>query len=315
MSLLAAASPQYRLHATAIEQRVVSVAKEVDGIELRRFLPVPERRMIGPFVMIEQIGPSALAPRSTPGSANLTAHLSIEAAVHPLAGMSAFTWLFDGEILHRNSLGIKQVVRRGDIGWLTAGHGVVVSEQPVAPSHPGAKAPASIAMLHGLRCWAALPQPDEEADASFVYVAANEVPRLLLDGVQVRVAIGEAYGRRSPIHAPSTMLVLECRMPRNSTLPLPEGVEAIAVQVVTGEICIDGRAYPSGVLAIARAGRAPRIDSASDSIVMVIGGDAIGERYLLDGFVASSSGRVERARRDWLAGRMGALSANAVRCG
>jgi redox-sensitive bicupin YhaK (pirin superfamily) len=234
------------------------------------------------------------------GPADFPPGKGIQVRPHPHIGIATVTYLFEGEIMHRDSLGYVQAIRPGAVNLMTAGRGIVHSERAGddLDSH---------SRLHGIQSWMALPDDQEETDPAFRHVAADELPEVAQGGVTTRVVLGEAYGRRSPIVSGSPTLYLECLMSAGSSLALPDEHKEIAAYTVSGDVLIDGANYRDGVMAVAASGRKVRLEAVTDSRVIVIGGDPVGERHLWWNFVSSSTSRIERAKADWQAGRFAAV--------
>jgi len=259
--------------------------RDLGGFSVRRVLPSSERRSVGPFVFFDEMGPAHFAPGH-----------GIDVRPHPHIGLATVTYLFEGEIVHRDSLGVVQPIRPGAVNWMTAGRGVVHSER----TDPALR--ASGPRLHGIQSWIALPDGAEEIEPGFDHHPDGSLPETEREGVRVRVILGEAFGLRSPVRAYSLTIYLELHMGVGSRIELP-AAEELGVHVVAGEVAIgDGSLDPHtmGVLdgadgALLRAARA--------SHVMVIGGDPVGERHVWWNFVSSSKDRIERAKRDWVDGR------------
>jgi redox-sensitive bicupin YhaK (pirin superfamily) len=215
---------------------------------------------------------------------------------HPHIGIATITNLFDGEIMHRDSLGVVQAIRPGAVNLMTAGRGIVHSERAGEDFQ-------TLSSLHGIQSWIALPEEDEECEPDFSHYAAEELPQVNLPGVVVRVIMGEAFGERSPVKARSRTLYLDCRCDKDASLVLPDGEQELALYVVEGCVRIDGESHGAGVMAVACPGKTVQLTAAADSRVMVIGGDALGDRHMFWNFVHSSAERIDRASADWREGR------------
>ncbi len=212
---------------------------------------------------------------------------------HPHIGLATITYLFEGEILHRDSLGYVQPIRPGEVNWMTAGRGIVHSEK-VTPEilESGQK-------LHGLQTWVALPLEHEEDEPRFEHYGSEGIPTVSLDGVAVTVVIGTAYGETSPVQAASETLYVEARMEPGSSLDLPDAEET-GIYVVDGSIELDGVTVSSGVLAVLENESSGTITTADGAHVMICGGDTLeGDRIIWWNFVSSSGERLEQAKRDW----------------
>jgi len=281
MSYQAAKQPVCTESEGSVEMRIEPSTKDLGGFSVRRVLPSSRRRMVGPFVFFDHMGPAEFPPGE-----------GIQVRPHPHIGLSTVTYLFEGEIMHRDSLGYEQPIRAEAVNLMTAGRGIVHSERAGEDLH-------TTACLHGIQSWMALPVELEECEPDFVHYPASELPDFIKNSVAVRVIMGEAYGRRSPVtqHAPT--LYLECRFPAGTTLTLPSDYDEIAAYVVSGEISIDGQAYGEGVMAVGCSGKSLRIEASSQSRVMIIGGKHLGERYVWWNFVSHSRERIEQAKTDW----------------
>lgn len=255
--------------------------KDLGEFTVRRVLPSPRRRMVGPFIFFDHMGPAEFPPGK-----------GIAVRPHPHIGLATITYLFDGQIMHRDSLGFVQPIEAGAVNLMTAGRGIVHSERAGDDLDTNSS-------LHGIQSWMALPTEDEETAPEFIHYPAESIPETVVDGVQLRVIMGEAYGQRSPVKLFSSTLYLECRMPAGSRLNLPEEHEEIAAYVVEGEVQIDEQAFPAGEMIVAGSGQTLSLVAGSDSRVMVIGGAALGERHIWWNYVSSSRDRIEQAKRDW----------------
>ncbi len=264
-----------------VELVIEAKARDLGGFSVRRVLPSPQRRMVGPFVFFDHMGPAEFPPGE-----------GIQVRPHPHIGLATVTYLFEGEIMHRDSLGFVQPIQAGAVNLMTAGRGIVHSERAGSDLETTSR-------LHGIQSWMALPTDQEETAPEFVHYPANDLPELEQDGLQVRVIIGEAYGMRSPVKSYSPMLYLECRAKQGSTMTLPDRYDEQAVYVVSGEIVIDGQRLASGVMGVMSPARKSQITANADCRVMVIGGAPVGPRHIWWNFVSSSRERIERAKLDW----------------
>jgi len=265
-----------------IEPRVRSLGE----FDVRRVLPAAKRRRVGPFVFFDHMGPAVFPPGQ-----------GIAVRPHPHIGLATITYLFEGEIMHRDSLGYAQLIQAGAMNLTTAGRGIVHSERAsddlAVTSH-----------LHGIQSWLALPLELEETAPSFIHYDAGALPETTSGGCTVRVIMGTAYGQTSPVLTHSPTLYLEVQLPPGAELALPTAHE-IAVYVVTGSVRIAGREYAEGMLAVARDNADVRLHATAETRVMVLGGEPLGARHIWWNFVASSELRIERAKADWAEGRMG----------
>jgi len=267
-----------------------------DGFHVRRALPSAERRMVGPFVFFDQMGPAVL-PRGG----------GLDVRPHPHIGLATVTYLFEGEILHRDSLGSVQPIRPGELNWMTAGRGIVHSER--TPAELRAAGPRA----SGIQAWVALPRADEEMDPSFAHHGAESLPLLEEPGVRVCVVAGEVEGARAPVALRSELFYLDVALERGARFRLPRAPVERAAYVVDGRLAVGTGAQAS----VHDAGRllvlAPRADiviEARDGPVrlMALGGEPLdGPRYVWWNFVASSRERIDAAKADWKAGRFASV--------
>jgi len=289
MSYHKAADPLCTSSGGSVDLVIAPKAKDLGGFTVRRVLPAPQRRMVGPFIFFDHMGPAEFPPGE-----------GIQVRPHPHIGLATVTYLFEGEIVHRDDLGYVQPIRPGAVNLMTAGRGIVHSERAGDDLH-------EISRLHGIQSWMALPEDQQECEPGFVHHPAAELPALELDGVRIRVIIGEAYGERSPVAVKTPMLYLECRLPAGSSLVLPDGYEETAAYVVDGQVSIEGQSVGAGLMAVAASGAPVRVDAVADSHVMVIGGAHMGKRHIWWNFVSTSRERMEQAKKDWKEGRFGKI--------
>lgn len=270
----------------SIEKLITSRPRTLGGIPIGRVLPVVGKRQVGPFVFFDQMGP-----------VDLPAGSGIDVGPHPHIGLATVTYLFEGELLHRDSLGSELVIRPGAINWMTAGRGIVHSERtPPELWRTGSR-------IHGLQIWVALPRDLEEAEPDFVHYPAESLPRGEVNGVEVRVLCGSAYGMSSPVRTASRTLYVECVLPAGAELELPEEEER-AAYVVEGEIDCEGERASSGRMLVFAERSAHVVRAVTKARLVVIGGDALdGPRHIHWNFVSSSRERIEEAKSDWREGR------------
>ena len=261
-----------------------------DGFKVRRALPSPERRSIGPFVFLDEMGPVAMPPGS-----------GLDVRPHPHIGLATLTYLFEGEILHQDSLGVRQPIRPGDANWMIAGRGVVHSERtPQTLREQGHTA-------WGLQSWLALPQHEEERSPSFRHYPAAELPESSSAGVQVRLIAGTLGGLSSPVKTLSPTFYADARLAQEAELTLPPEHEERGAYIVEGSVSVDGQSFSRGLLLVFRPAMHVLLRAATASRLMLLGGQTLGPRHLWWNFVASSRERIEQAKEDWRAGRFGAV--------
>jgi redox-sensitive bicupin YhaK (pirin superfamily) len=264
-----------------IELVIKPKPRDLGEFTVRRALPSPERRAVGPFIFFDHMGPAEFPPGE-----------GIQVRPHPHIGLATVTYLFEGEIIHRDSLGYVQAIQAGAVNLMTAGRGIVHSERAGEDLNTTSR-------LHGIQTWMALPTEEEECDPDFVHYPADELPDFEHEGVATRVIIGEAWGHRSPVAAQAPTLYLECKMAKGAALTLPMDYEESAAYVVAGEVHVDGQQLTGGLLAVARPRETVRLEAAEESHVMVIGGAHMGTRHIWWNLVSSSKERIERAKEDW----------------
>ncbi len=259
------------------------------GFMVRRLLPAAKRRSVGPFVFFDHFGPAT----EKPGAEH-------DVRPHPHIGLATVTYLFEGAMMHRDSLGVVQEIRPGAINWMTAGRGIVHSERK--PEH----LLHSTYVNHGLQLWCALPQAHEEDEPSFSHTAAADIPALDVQGVSVRVLVGEAFGLRSPVATLARTIYLDLKLPAGGSIELPALAAELALYPVDGEVSLDGTAVPAHAMAMLPEGRACVLKAKDAVRVMVIGGEPLdGPRYITWNFVSSRRERILEAGADWAAQRMG----------
>jgi hypothetical protein len=266
---------------SAIAHIIEPDSKDLGGFSVRRVLPSAARKMVGPFIFFDHVGPAEFPPGE-----------GVQVRPHPHIGLSTVTYLFEGEIIHRDNLGYVQPIQARAVNLMTAGRGIVHSER--AGDDLG-----RLSRLHGIQSWTALPLELEECAPDFTHYPASELPEFERDGVTIRVIMGEVFGHASPVtqHAPT--LYLECRMPAGSSLSLPFDYDEIAIYVVSGELRIGDTLLGAARMAVLTEGQPIELQAGSDSHVMVVGGASLGERHIWWNLVSSSRERIEQAKQDW----------------
>ena len=269
--------------ADAIELIVVPRSVDVGHFAVCRALPHVKRRMVGPFIFFDHFGP-----------AEFHAGQGIDVRPHPHIGLATVTFLFDGEIKHRDSLGTAAAIRPGEVNWMTAGRGIVHSER-TAPDHRREGEP-----IHGLQCWVALPKDKEENEPGFSHHDSAALPLVSGDGKTVRVIAGSAYGERSPVDTLWDTLFVDVTLAAGAGLPIDAATEERAVYVVSGEVEIAGDRFTAGRLLIFRPGDPITLTAPSDARLVLLGGAAMdGPRHIWWNFVSSRKERIEQAKTDW----------------
>jgi redox-sensitive bicupin YhaK (pirin superfamily) len=276
---------------SVIEALITPRERDLGGFSVRRVLPASARQMVGPFIFFDAMGPATFAPDT-----------GVDVRPHPHIGLATVTWLFEGELLHRDSLGFAQVIRPGEVNWMTAGRGIVHSER-TPPANRSAPS-----RLHGIQSWLALPRQAEEVAPEFHHYPATSLPAISADGMSVRVIAGTLLGQTSPVRTYSALGYGAAELQAGAVLLLPPEHEERAVYLVNGDLKIGGEAVPEGTLATLRPDRPAELRAASAVRCMVLGGEpADGQRHLWWNFVSSSRERIEQAKQDWTHGRFPAV--------
>jgi len=255
--------------------------KDLGEFTVRRILPAAERKMVGPFIFFDHMGPAEFPPGQ-----------GIAVRPHPHIGLATITYLFEGEIIHRDSLGYVQAIHAGAVNLMAAGRGIVHSERAGEDLQRTSR-------LHGIQSWMALPTAREEMKPAFLHYAASRIPEFTVGGVTVRLIMGEAFGRTSPVVCYSPTLYLECLLPSGFSMALPHAYPELAAYVVSGEISVNERAHHEGQLLLARSGQAMSMAARQDTRLMILGGAPVGQRHIWWNFVSSSKARIRQAGKDW----------------
>lgn len=269
----------------AVELIIQPRDKDLGGFSVRRCLPTARRRMVGPWIFFDHMGP-----------AEFPAGQGINVRPHPHVNIATVTYLFEGEILHRDSLGSLQTIRPGDLNLMVAGSGIVHSERerPEVTAVPH--------RLHGLQLWLALPEKDEEIDAAFHHYPAADIPAVNVNGVPVRVLMGTAFGVSSPVKVFAETLYVEAHLQAGQTIVLPQADER-AVYVAQGSLKARDTAIAEHAMAVFSDAEGVVLEATSESRIAIIGGEHLGPRFIEWNFVSSRQARIEQAKRDWKAGR------------
>jgi len=269
--------------ADSIEMVIVPRARDLGGFEVRRALPAARKQMVGPFIFFDQMGPALMQPGQ-----------GIDVRPHPHIGLSTVTWLFDGSIYHRDSLGSSQPISPGELNWMTAGRGIVHSERTAPPEL------ARERKVFGIQSWVALPKQFEETAPAFDHVEAHKLPVIDERGISARIIAGSLYGATSPVKTHSDLFYADVQMTAGTALPLPVDHEERGVYVAEGEIEVAGQVFEQGRLLVFRPGDAITLRAKGNARVMLLGGEPMdGPRYIWWNFVSSSKERIEAAKDDW----------------
>jgi len=262
-----------------------------EGFQVRRALPSAKRRIVGPFVFLDQMGPVAFQTGQ-----------ALDVRPHPHIGLATVTYLYDGEIMHRDSLGTALPIQPGAVNWMTAGRGIVHSERTPAERRRAGET------LFGIQAWVALPKAHEEAEPAFAHVPAAKLPIIEESGVRVRLIAGTLFGARAPFPVFSPMFYADASMATGQRLALPADYAERAVYIAEGRLSVAGSEYEAGRLLIFPAGGTIVLAAPVPSRLMLLGGDTMdGPRHVWWNFVSSSKDRIEQAKADWRAGKFPAV--------
>ena len=271
----------------SIETLIIPRARDIGAFEVRRALPSPKRQMVGPFIFFDQMGPAEL----------LTGQ-GIDVRPHPHIGLGTVTYLYEGGIYHRDSLGSSLEITPGAVNWMVAGRGITHSERSAAERRQGPQ------NLFGIQTWVALPDAAEDTDAAFHHHPEDALPLIEGEGKQVRLIMGNAWGERAPVEVFSEMFYADARLEPGAALPLPEGHEDRGAYVSGGSVEIAGEVFEAGRMMVFRPGdRVSMKAGPQGARVLLLGGETLGgPRYIWWNFVASSKERIEAAKEAWREG-------------
>jgi len=278
--------PGDRRACDAIDMVIVPRARDLGGFEVRRALPSARRQMVGPFIFWDQMGP-----------AEFLLGQGMDVRPHPHIGLATVTYLFRGEVMHRDSLGTVIPIRPGALNVMTAGRGIIHSERTAENARKvGAE-------LFGIQAWVALPRSHEESEPGFVHYSEADLPVISGDGAAVRLIAGEALGARSPVAAPMAMIYADAQLAAGAAIPFDPTYEERAIYTVEGEIEIAGDRFGPGQLLVFRPGDRITVRAATPARLMLLGGEPMdGPRHIWWNFVSSRKERIEQAKADWRAG-------------
>lgn len=271
-----------------IEHVVRERRRDLGGFEVGRLLPSAQRRMVGPFIFFDHMGPVHFEPGIP---------RKVDVRPHPHIGLSTVTYLFEGEIMHRDSVGSEQPIRPGEVNWMTAGRGITHSERFEEARRRGGR-------MDGIQAWVALPDADEEADPDFRHHPIGDLPSFTDDGLWGRLVAGKALGLEARVRTHSPMFYLHWELAAGARTSLPAEYPERAIYVARGAIEVAGRSFGQGEMLVFSPGEAVTLSAREPSIVMALGGEPVGQRFIDWNFVSSSRERIEQAKADWRAGRM-----------
>lgn len=273
--------------ADAIDLVIVPNLKDIDGFGVRRALPTAKRRMVGPFIFFDRMGPAILRPG-----------MALDVRPHPHIGLSTVTYLFDGKIRHRDSLGSEMVIAPGDVNLMTAGRGIVHSERTPEELRGGPMA------VSGLQTWLALPDGKEEIDPAFATTQAGDLPVLEGEGVTLRLVMGRVHGVSSPVIQHHETFYADLRLEPGATFRFPSDTEERALYTLSGAVEVAGESFEPERLVVLKPGVPISISAPQGAHLMLFGGASLGtKRYIWWNFVSSSRERIEQAKEEWKTGR------------
>jgi redox-sensitive bicupin YhaK (pirin superfamily) len=262
--------------------------RDLGGFEVGRVLPFAKRRMVGPFIFFDHMGPA----RFEAGFGR-----EVDVRPHPHIGLSTLTYLFEGEITHRDSVGVTQDIRPGEVNWMTAGSGITHSERfEHLRAHGGT--------MNGIQAWIALPTQDEETTPTFDHYGTDALPFYEGGGMTARLIEGEAFGARSAVNVHSPLFYVHWTLEAGAKAELPAQYPERAIYVAQGSVEVEGHTYGEGQMLVFLPGQAITVHATTPAILMALGGEPIGPRFIEWNFVHSSKDRIEQAKADWRAGRM-----------
>ena len=262
--------------------------RDLGGFEVGRVLPFTRRHMVGPFIFFDHIGPVTFAPGIP---------RSVDVRPHPHIGLATVTYLFAGEIMHRDSVGVQQAIQPNEVNWMIAGRGITHSER-------FEKARAAGGLMHGIQAWVALPKEHEETAPSFGHFGPESLPVNEDGGVRTRLLAGSAFGLTSGVTTHSPLFYAHWELQPGARVALPGDYSERAVYIAAGEVEAQGRRFGAGKMLVYNRGEDTTLTAVQSSTVMALGGEPVGERFIEWNFVSSSRERIEQAKADWRAGRM-----------
>ncbi|MGH7871547.1 MAG: pirin family protein [Candidatus Binatia bacterium] len=279
----------------ALQHVIVPRPRDIGGFEVRRVLPAPERRNVGPFVFFDQMGPAELAPGA-----------GIDVRPHPHIGLATVTYLFAGTIIHRDSLGTVQAIEPGEVNWMTAGRGIAHSERSDTELRKQRQ------KLYGIQIWVALPKQHEETAPDFTHYEAKTLPVIEGEGTTIRVIAGSLFGKQSPVKTLSSLFYADVSLRPGAAVSLDNQHEERAIYLLEGSVEIGGQHFEPGRLLVFSSGDVISVKANSTAKVLLFGGEPLdGPRHLWWNFVSSSRERIEQAKTDWKTGRFAPVPGDA----
>lgn len=269
-----------------IDARTAAIS---NSLEVRRILPFRKRRMVGPFIFLDHAGPVTVAPNEV---------TSMDVLPHPHIGISTVTYLFGGEVTHRDSLGTEQTIRPGEVNWMTAGKGISHSERFEDPEL------LSRSSLEMIQTWVALPEKDEENIPTFENYKSEKLGTYTDKGIWMRLIAGEAYGLNSKVKTHSPLFYLHIKLDAGVKIALPTGYSERSIYIANGKLEVSGFPYNMSQMIVFTKTENPSIHALEDTTLLILGGEPLGDRYIWWNFVSSRKERIEQAKADWKAGRI-----------
>lgn len=268
-----------------IEARRAAIS---ESVMVKRILPFRLRRMVGPFIFMDHAGPTTHIPANPS---------SMDVLPHPHIGLSTVSYLFGGQVTHRDSLGVEQIIKPGEVNWMTAGSGIAHSERFEDPA-------ALVGGLEMIQTWVALPEKDEESAPSFINYTPDELPVFTDKGVWMRLIAGDAYGLKNGVRTHSPLFYLHVVLAKGARFGIPAGYSERGFYIVKGAVEVSGHTHQQGQMLVFNKGVDPVVMAKEDSTLMMLGGEPLGERFIWWNFVSSRKERIEQAKEDWKQGRI-----------
>lgn len=270
---------------STVEMVITSRERDLGGFTVRRILPYATHRMVGPYIFFDHMGPAEFKPGD-----------GMDVRPHPHINLATVTYLFEGVIRHRDSLGSDQLIEPGAINWMTAGRGIVHSERTPEPQR------SQGLRMNGIQLWVALPKEYEETEPSFTHYPKNVLPEFEHASAEIKLLIGELFGKKSPVKVHSDLFYAEARIKKGETLPFIVNSRESAAYVVDGQVRIDDHEASPCDMVVARGTSDMKITALSDCKIMLLGGSSVGAREIFWNFVSSSKERLEQAKKEWAMG-------------